>query len=242
MKRLLLLSSLAALLFGCEDLPGRPDPADRYQRPAEIADFDTLYAAQCSGCHGEDGTHGAARPLGDPLYLAFVPQARVREVIAGGVPGTAMPGFAAEVGGWLTEAQIDLLTSGIFERWAAPDRVPTGPLPPYDEAASLAAGHEPGNPLRGVRAYETFCADCHGPGGKGGEKAGSVVDPSFLSLVSPQMLRISILAGRPDLGMPDWRTLSETRPISAQEVSDLVALLETRRPQAAPMPAAATRP
>ena len=56
------------------------------------------------------------------------------------------------------------------------------------------------------------------------------------------MLRISILAGRPDLDMPDWRTLSETRPISAQEVSDVVALLETHRSPAAPMPAAATRP
>ena len=36
--------------------------------------------------------------------------------------------------------------------------------------------------------------------------SGSIVDPSYLALVSDQSLRSTIIAGRPDLGMPDWRS------------------------------------
>jgi mono/diheme cytochrome c family protein len=56
----------AGLLLGCERLPGRPDEAERYRRPAEVRDFETLYAEQCSGCHGADGRLGPTRPLADP--------------------------------------------------------------------------------------------------------------------------------------------------------------------------------
>ena len=58
---------------------------------------------------------------------------------------------------------------------------------------------------RGAGAYATFCAGCHGPEGKGTAKGSSIVDDSFLALVSDQNLRTTIIAGRPDLGHPDWR-------------------------------------
>lgn len=228
MRRLLLALSCTLALAACGDLPGRPDPADRYERPDEISDFGTLYAARCSGCHGADGTRGPARPLADPVYLSLVPVDRVRHVVANGIPGTSMPGFSKSVGGWLTDAQIEILATGIFEAWHEPTAVPAEPLPPYDEAASLRAGYAPGDPQRGVDAYAEFCASCHGAEGQGGPGGGSVVNPNFLALVSSQMLRNSVTAGRPDLGMPDWRKLSERRAISPQEISDVVAWLETR--------------
>ena len=56
-------------------------------------DFAELYGQSCAGCHGTDGRLGAARPLNDPVYLALVPQDRLRVIIAQGVPGTAMPGL-----------------------------------------------------------------------------------------------------------------------------------------------------
>ena len=68
----------------------------------------------------------------------------------------------------------------------------------------------------------------HGADGRGGE-AGSVVDPSFLALVSDQMLRTSVIAGRPDLGKPDWRGNSPTRAMTNQEISDVVAWMAAKR-------------
>ena len=42
---------------------------------------------------------------------------------------------------------------------------------------------------------------------RAGRRAGSIVDPAYLALVSDQALRTTVIAGRPDLGMPDWREL-----------------------------------
>ena len=240
------LLALSLGLAACDDLPGKPDPSERYQRPDEIADFSTLYATRCSACHGAEGTHGAARPLGDPLYLALVPLERVRDVVARGIPGTSMPGFSHEVGGWLTDAQIDILAKGLFTAWSRPDAIPPGPLPPYDEAASLRAGHAPGDAIRGAAAYAEFCARCHGADGSGGPDGGSVVDHNFLALVSGQMLRNSVTAGRPDLGMPGWNALSDRGPMPPQAISDVVAWLGAARPQPAlptpPTPPEASAP
>src|SRR5262245_59760515 len=63
---------LLALATGCDRLPGKPTPEDRWKRATEVTDFSQLYALNCSGCHGADGRLGAARPLNDPLYLALV--------------------------------------------------------------------------------------------------------------------------------------------------------------------------
>ena len=224
-----LLSLLVALpVLACDRLPGRPDEADRHKRPDEILDFDTLYAVNCSGCHGAEGTLGASRPLADPVYLALVSPAQVAEVVSNGRAVT-MPAFARSAGGTLTDEQVDAVARGLFERWANPVKLAGVALPPYDEAGSRAAGYEPGDPVRGAQAFATFCADCHGADGHGGKDGGSVVDPSFLALVSEQMLRTSVIAGRPDLDMPDWRTVSDERPMTPQEISDVVAWMAARR-------------
>jgi mono/diheme cytochrome c family protein len=220
---LVALLAFASLSAACERLPGRPDEADRYRRPSEILDFDSLYAAHCSGCHGAEGLKGPARPLADSVYLALVDQDRVRRIVANGIPGTSMPAFALSQGGTLRDAQLDAIATGIFERWAAPVPVP---LPPYEAAL--------GSPDRGAAAYATFCADCHGADGAGGKDGASVVDPNFLALVSDQMLRTSVIAGRPDLGMPDWREASKQRAMSPEEISDVVAWLAAKRVAAPP--------
>jgi mono/diheme cytochrome c family protein len=198
--------------------------AERYRRPSEIMDFATLYATHCSGCHGAEGRAGPARPLADPLYLALVDPKRLASTVAAGVPGTSMPVFDKAQGGPLDEAQIRVLVDEIFSKWSAPTPDEVASLPPYSEADSRAAGHAPGDPVRGARAFGRFCASCHGVDGTGGS-AGSVVDPSLLALVSDQMLRTSVIAGRPDLGMPDWRSLSRDRAMTPQEISDVVAWL-----------------
>ena len=67
---------------------------------------------------------------------------------------------------------------------------------------------------------------CHGPHGQ----VGPVTDPAYLSLVSNQMLRTSIIVGRSDLGMPNYKVLNRGRPLNSQDVTDLVSYVASFRP------------
>ena len=217
----------AGILFliadGCDRLPGRPRADDRRVRPSQVKDFATLYARNCAGCHGTEGRPGAAVALADPIYLAFVDDATIRRVAARGVPGTAMPALARSAGGTLTDEQIDILVSGIRARWARSGALGNATAPPYAAA--------PGDARRGAQPYATHCAGCHGSSGEGGKQGGSVVDGSYLGLVSDQGLRTAVLVGRPALGMPDWRGDGSGSPMTAEDVADVVAWLIARRPQ-----------
>jgi cytochrome c oxidase cbb3-type subunit 3 len=213
---------LALGLAGCDIRPGGAGARDQPETaPPPVATFHALYGQQCAGCHGRDGRLGAARPLNDAVYLALVPAARLRQVIAEGVPGTAQPAFAMSAGGALTDDQIDALVQGLLATWARPDATPGLTVPPY--AAKL------GDPERGRVVYAAACASCHGADGGGGAKARSVADPSYLALVSDQHLRTTVIAGRADLGMPDWRGQIAGRALSPGEISDVVAWLVTKR-------------
>ena len=229
-----------ALLTGCNTrLPGQPSAAERWRAPAEINDFNQLYTQSCAGCHGADGRLGAARPLNDPLYLAFVTDDGMRQVIAKGRAGTNMPAFSEPAGGALTDQQIELLVTGMRSRWSKPDEFKGVGLPGYsvDETAASSGppaavtnhiSAEVGDATRGAATYKTYCASCHGANGDGGS-AGSIVDPNFLNLVSDQGLRTTVVVGRADMGKPDWRGNVPGQPMSAQEIADVVAWLAAQR-------------
>jgi hypothetical protein len=53
-------------------------------------------------------------------------------------------------------------------------------------------------------------------------------------LVSDQALRTSIIAGRRDLGHPDWRGYPPGQPLTAQQVADVVAWLASKRTRFVP--------
>ena len=211
-------------LVGCNSLPGRPGPGPEVVRPDEVLDFNTLYQQNCSACHGAEGKGGAAISLADPVYLALTDDATFRRTTANGVPGTAMPAFARSAGGTLTDRQIDVLVEESRVRWAKPGALDGASPPSYRASASGDAG-------RGAEVYETFCASCHGPGGKGRGKLGSIVDGSYLATVSDQGLRTTVIVGVPDLGAPDWRGNLPGRPMTDQQVSDVVAWLVAQRPK-----------
>jgi cytochrome c oxidase cbb3-type subunit 3 len=224
---------------GCKWMPGRPTDADRPVIPSQVKDFAALYSEYCAGCHGADGRFGAALPLNDPLYLALVSDDVLRKVTVQGVPGTTMAAFGHDAGGYLTDEQVDILVRGMRARWARPGQFENVALPPYSSRAAEASGESPGSPERGKAVYATYCASCHGPGGRGGAKAGPIADPSYLALVSDQDLRTTVIVGRPDLGMPDWRNRVAGRLMSPQEISDVVAWLAAQRQPLAARPLAA---
>jgi mono/diheme cytochrome c family protein len=187
-------------------------------------EFRTLYAENCAGCHGSEGRGGAAIALADPVYLAIADEAAIRKVIANGVNGTSMPAFGQSAGGMLTDKQIDVITGGIRSHWSRPGLL-NGANPPSYAAKSA------GNARQGEVVYQTYCQSCHGPGGQGGAKGSAITNGSFLALVSDQGLRTIVISGRPELGAPDWRGNVPDKPMSDQEITDVVSWLASRRVQ-----------
>jgi mono/diheme cytochrome c family protein len=214
--------------------PGQPSPDSQVIPPVKITDFNVLYGQNCSGCHGENGRGGAAIGLSDPLYLAIADDTTIRHVTADGVPGTTMPAFAQSSGGMLSKEQIDAIVTGIRTRWGKPAVAGSLNPPPYTSQA-------PGDAKRGATVYVTYCSSCHGTDGRGGPKASSIVDGSFLALVSDQGLRTTVIVGRPEFGAPDWRGDLPDKPLSAEDVSDVVAWLAAQRPQFPGQPYASAR-
>src|SRR6185295_19377341 len=147
-----------------------------------------------------------------------------------GRPSTTMPAFGEQFGGSLTDAQVDLIIEQMRARWGRPEDFKDVTLPPYG-VQETAGGAGQGDPQRGAGVYGMYCAQCHGADGTGGPKAGSIVDPNFLKLESDQSLRTTVIAGRIDIGKPDWRANLPGHPMSAGEISDVVAWLSAQRPK-----------
>jgi cytochrome c oxidase cbb3-type subunit 3 len=221
------------LLCGCGSPHGQPGKDSETLAPNRILDFGRLYEENCAGCHGQEGKGGAAIALADPVYLAIADDTAIRKVIAKGVPGTTMPAFAESSGGMLTDKQIEVITTQIRSRWSKPG-VLDGANPP-----SYAPKSE-GDTSQGEAAYKTYCASCHGPGGRGGPKGSSITDDSFLALVSDQGLRTIVIAGRPELGAPDWRGNFPGKPMTDREITDVVAWLASHRVQTPGQPYSAS--
>jgi cytochrome c oxidase cbb3-type subunit 3 len=217
----LLCAAAAAAVFlaGCRPAPGHPPEA--MLSPDQVTDFHALYGQNCAACHGANGQNGPAIDLANPEYQALVDDATLRKWISGGMPGTEMPAFAQSAGGMLTDAQVDALIAGMRREWSAPNTFAGAVSPPY-------ADDHTGDAQRGAQTYDRRCAGCH-------EKSPQqITNPDYLALVGDQALRSILIAGRPDIGQPDWRNAGQGTPLSNQDVDDLVAYLASlRNPQPA---------
>lgn len=208
----------AALLGGCGHAPG--DPPNPMLRPTEVSDFATLYKQNCAACHGANGQNGPAIDLANPEYQALVDDASLRRWISDGMPGTEMSAFAQSSGGMLTDAQVNALVAGMRMQWLQPNVYGNATPPAYAQSQA-------GDPHRGQQSYQARCAGCHDSSGQ------QITSPNYLSLVGNQALRSIIVAGRPDIGQPDWQhdgpDGKATTPLSTQEVDDIVTYLASLR-------------
>jgi len=219
---ILVLCSLA--LSGC-DHSGKPSVADEALRPDQVMNFSRLYSQNCAGCHGADGQHGAALALANPEYQAIVDEGRLRDVITNGEPGTLMPAFSQSAGGMLTDAQVNALVSGMRSHWYQAGALNGVEVPPYKTDKQGDAAH-------GQQVFTSYCASCHTTGvQQQNTKSSSITDGSYLALISDQSLRAIIIAGRPDIGHPDWRSALPGHPMSDQDVTDVVAWMASQRQQ-----------
>ena len=207
---------LAALTAGCGPAPGYPPQP--VAQPENITDFSTLYNQNCAACHGANGQNGPAIDLANPEYQALVDDATLRKWISSGMPGTEMPAFAQSAGGMLTDAQVNALIAGMRQAWSRPNAFAGATPLPYAQTVS-------GDTARGQQIYASRCAGCHDAAKQ------DITSPDYLSLVSDQALRSIVIAGRPDIGQPDWRHDGQNSPtpLSAQEVDNIIAYLASLR-------------
>jgi cytochrome c oxidase cbb3-type subunit III len=224
MRPALVFACLAApailSLAGCGAAPGYPRQARL--NPDQVMDFHALFSQNCAACHGANGQNGGAMELANPEYQALVDDDTLHMWISGGMPGTEMPAFAQSDGGMLTDAQIDALIKGMRRAWSRPNAFAGAAPPPY-------AQNRPGDAQRGRQTYQARCASCHAD-----SPQQQITSPDYLALVGDQALRTIIIAGRPDIGQPDWRHLNPGAPLSDEDVADIVAYLGSlRNPQPA---------
>jgi mono/diheme cytochrome c family protein len=201
--------------LGCNRKIGPPDDQEELMRPENVVSFDRLYKQNCSACHGEQGSGGPALDLANPSYQALVDDASLKRWITSGMPGTQMPAFGESAGGFLTAQQVDLLVAGMRARWGHKDQT-SADMPPYSSSAL-------GNVEGGRNIFRVSCSSCHQQGQQ------KITDASYLALVSDQSLRTIVIAGRPDLGHPDWKQIRRGQPFTDQDVNDVIAYLHSLR-------------
>lgn len=229
------LVSLALLAAGCGRLPVKR--TETYIPPDQVLDFQSLYNTNCRACHGVNGENGPALDLANPEYQALVDDSALRNIIANGMPGTQMPAWAQSAGGMLTDAQVNAIVAGMRKEWLKPNVFQGATPPPFAQPAADAKTQAAGV-KNGQQLYQAHCASCHT-----GHARQELTSPIYLALVSDQALRSIIIAGRPDIGQPDWR--HDNGQLSPQDVTDIVAYLSSlRKPSqvsAAPVPLSARR-
>jgi cytochrome c oxidase cbb3-type subunit III len=214
--------------LGCERKIGPPNDQEELMRPENVASFDRLYKQNCSACHGESGSGGPALDLANPKYQAVVDDASLKRWITSGMPGTQMPAFGEPAGGFLTPQQVDVLVAGMRTRWNHKDQS-AAYMPPYSSNAV-------GNVEHGQDVFRVGCTSCHQQGQQ------KITDASYLALVSDQSLRTIVIAGRPDLGHPDWKQVRPGQPLTDQDVSDVIAYLHSLRSDTPGQPYPETSP
>ena len=214
----LLMAGIITLACSCEHSPGHP--GNPIARPDEILDFGALYSGNCAACHGANGENGPAIDIANPEYQALVDDATLRKWISGGMPGTEMPAFAQSAGGMLTDAQVNALIAGMRKSWSRPNASGAAALPPYAQSQG-------GDVHSGEQSYQSRCASCHA------RSPQQITSTDYLAVVGDQALRSIIIAGRPDIGQPDWSHLGSggkaASPLSEQEIDDIVAYLASLR-------------
>jgi len=99
------------------------------QDQAQIAAGSQLWSLNCAECHGKMGQGITAPALNSKEFLSSVTDEQIHGIIAGGIPGSAMPAWLADYGGPLTQQQIDALVAYLRSWEATAPSVPNWRTP-----------------------------------------------------------------------------------------------------------------
>lgn len=220
----------AGLMLYASAEPTRLTQAQAAQLDEDLQTAMTLYAENCSVCHGLAGEGiGATPALNSPALRESDPLA-LEKIIARGLYATAMPAWSLEDGGPLGDYAISTLValiqsgdwSAVQERVVNLGLAPRVPFTTEPDPAILAAlaGLPGGDQLTlGIQLYSEQCVACHGADGAGTRLAPALNDPS-IRLKSPDELQRTILNGVPGTLMAGWN-----KTLAGEELQALLTLL-----------------
>ena len=182
-------------------------------RPDDVTDFATLYSQNCAGVpRGERAEWAGDRSRAIPNTRRWWTTRRCANGSRGGMPGTEMPAFAQSAGGMLTDAQINALIAGMRKEWSQAECLCRS------SAAAVRARSD-----RRCAARRASLSGALRFVPRDGRSRQQVTSPDRILRWSAirRCARI-IIAGRPDIGQPDWRHDSPggkaAAPLSAQDV------------------------
>jgi len=128
------------------------------QNSADVDGGRRLFQGMCVECHGAGGTGGDAPSLNRPRLTHAPDDAALANVIANGIPNTAMPRIRR-----FTESELRQLVAYVRS---------VGKLPP---------DRVPGDAKRGAALYKTLaCSSCHIVAGEGGTLGPDLTDIGFM--------------------------------------------------------------
>ncbi len=211
--------------------PGRIVEAQDKILAIQLDDAMSLYAQNCSVCHGLNGEGIGATPALDNDALRTMPYEDLYKTIARGRFNTAMPAWSLEDGGPLSDYQISELVALIESgNWGATgDRVVNlglAPLIPFTtdpEPALLAevANLPDGSTLQtAIQIFASNCVACHGADGLGTAIAPALNDEAVRAKTADELNR-TITLGAPGTLMAGWNNV-----LTTEEILALVTLIQ----------------
>ena len=197
----------------------------------QLDDAMTLYAQNCSVCHGLAGEGiSSIPPLNNPA-LQTMAYEDLAKTITRGRFNTAMPAWSKEDGGPLSDYQISelvgLVQSGDWN--ATQDRVVNlglAPLVPFTTEPDPALFAEVANLPDGVTLqtaitiFATNCVACHGADGLGSGIAPALNDP-LVREKTPDELTRTVTFGNPGTLMAGWNNA-----LTMEEIAAMVTLVQ----------------
>ncbi|MCP4376587.1 MAG: c-type cytochrome, partial [bacterium] len=176
-----------------------------------------IFAKGCSQCHGAKGTGYIAPAIGNRSFLNVASDRFIKETASYGRSGTPMLGNLKGSGGTasLSESEINDVTIYLRSRQK-------------QKLQFVGQSLVQGDIWRGRQAFNSNCAKCHGPAGRGG-LGPAIGRPGFLSQVHDGFISGMIANGRSGTEMKDFaNTVSDADPAEAEsEIRSIVRYLRS---------------
>jgi mono/diheme cytochrome c family protein/rhodanese-related sulfurtransferase len=166
------------------------------------------YCALCHGAERQGHVNDDAPSLRSKSLMSAGSQERSMAV-SYGRRGTAMGGFLDEVGGPMSEDEIDRLMQWLQKQAGV-------------EPVELSSDPVTGDIALGKEIYIDECEGCHGANGEG-DIGPALGNPTMLSLTRDSFLRYAIENGRDGTDMPSFGDVLE-----AEQIDAVTAFLRSR--------------